>query len=294
MGVYYFRSDYVFEEDKWISKSIQVENERIVITQINKQRTIEMNVDKFWIGPGKVYIDYEEPLYDRKFVDNTVNKYIYRGCTLLICQLPIRSYIHFKRKFEQFREHLSSLPIDYMIVPRIPTHLLQPDIIKFFGTKKMPFVLIDTNSKHELLKVKWEWLESAQYFSGIPFVLHKDGSKNKRKELTSTWSSICKKYRINTIEENISEYPLSKETLRQTGISPFKGEFLHQSSADYNLFEMDEIPSVDERPKFRYHKAIPVVTVSKGEVIKYNHLIHPEKAKGELKQVSIPNHFIST
>ncbi|WP_226034693.1 hypothetical protein [Aquibacillus saliphilus] len=292
MGVYYFYSNYIFDDGHWLSKSIQVENDKIVITQVNKHRTKQMNIDYYWVGPGKVYIDFEDPLHQREDLESTVNRYIYRGCTLLICQLPITSNVFFKQEFEQFKATLSSLPIDYMIVPRVQASLLRPSIIKFFGKNKMPFVLIDTKNKEELLEVKWEWIQAAQYFSGIPLVLSHDEPTNKSKGLSTIWNDICEEHRIDVIKEKLTDYPLSKETLRLTGISPLKGEFLHQSSADYNLFELDKIPSIDERSKLRYHKAIPVVTVSKGEVIKANHLVRPVLGKGELKQVSIPKHFL--
>lgn len=294
MGGYFFYSDYVLNNEEWNSLCLQVQNGKFTRNITATEGVKELIVHDFWVGPGKVYIDIEEPIYGKVDFETSAKKYIYRGCTLLLCQFPVKSKRNFKYRYGQFKRKLTYLPLDYMMVPRIPLSILNPDHVRFFGRRKVPFIIVEADNLTEFSKVKWEWIHQAQSFSGIPIIYDGRNLNNKQKEIESTWEKITESFDIQTLREEISELPLSINTLRKTGISPFKGEFIENSSADYNLYELNQIPSIDEGDNFRYHKAIPVVTVMKGKVIKSNHLVEGQKGDGEFKQVSIPNHFLTS
>ncbi|WP_407268692.1 hypothetical protein [Radiobacillus sp. PE A8.2] len=293
MGVYYFYSDYIYNEGTWRSSYVSVEGEKFVRNINRKKSAWEMDVSSFWIGPGKVYVDVEEPLYDLVDIEHTGKKYMYRGCTLLISQFPIKHSLHYKQPFINFKKKLSSLSIDYMVVPRIPLSVLRTEHIRYFGRVKVPFIIVEARSIDEMLQIKWEWMEAAQSFSGIPIVCTHAPSRKPQKEVIEVWENICDYYKIHTLNEPITEFPLSNESLRLAGISPFKGEYFHQGYADYNLFQFEKSPIIDEHSKFRYHKAIPIVTVSKGQVIKSSNLIElEEEVQGSYRKISIPRHFL--
>ncbi|MDL4840809.1 hypothetical protein [Aquibacillus rhizosphaerae] len=289
MGVYYFSSDHIYEHGKWESRNIFINDDKFTTTLSNLERAKEMNVEQLWIGPGKIYVDLEEPIIDQESYESAITKYIYRGCSLLICQLPIKSNFKFREMFIEFKEKLTSLsPIDFMIAPRIPASKLTIEQVKFFGREKVPFILIDEPNEKKIKKVKWGWIQQTQSFSKTPIKYTSDNLKPNFK----VWNKICEKYKIDTFYEEVTKEPLSKEILRITGISPHKGEFLHQGCADYNLFNLPSKPSIEEQSKFRYHKAIPVIAISNGNVIKSNNIVHSDVAKGVYTKVSIPRHFL--
>ncbi|WP_077621740.1 hypothetical protein [Sediminibacillus massiliensis] len=290
MEVYCFYSDLIYEEENWQSKCIHVEDGRFV--RSHKVNPVEMVVDGFWIGPGKVYVDMEEPVYFQANSKETVKSYIDRGCTLLLCQLPVYSSQHFKRKFYQFKEKLAYLPIDYMIVPRIPLPYLKTEQIRFFGRKRLPFIIVELATEKELWKVKWEWIQQAQSLSGIHLFFTMENNQAPDKHVLHAWKHVVDSFLISSSYEEISHLPLPKKLLRITGISPYKGELLPQGSADYNLFPIDKFPSIDEPEKFRYHKASPVVTVAGGKVVMANQQVEPEIGRGYYQKVSIPRHFL--
>ncbi|SDJ67551.1 hypothetical protein [Sediminibacillus albus] len=293
MGVYYFYSEFFFDENSWNTQSVSVENEKFARELCGKGNAMELNTDHFWVGPGKVYLDYEEPVYYQTSPENTIKKFIYRGCTLLLCQMPVLSHTNYKEKFNQFKKQLSGMAIDYMIVPRLPVSILKPDLVRYFGRKRLPFILLDANNEQELKEVKWEWIQQAQGLTQIPLLLVTEvQTKNENKKIAGTWESIVETYGIFTIIESSLAVPLSKNMLKMTGISPYKGEILAQASADYNLYLQHKVQSIDEQPEFRYHKAIPEVTVAKGRVIKVNHIIQCLEGSGSYTHVSIPRHFI--
>lgn len=292
MEVYYFYSNYVFDDGNWKSESVNVEEGRFIRTLSNKRSTLEMDVSNLWIGPGKVYLDTEDPLYAQLDYENVVNKYIYRGCTLLICQMPVKNKSTYRNDFMKFKRNLTSLAVDYMIAPRIPAGTLQPDHVRYFARKKVPFLLVEAFTNEELINVKWQWIKDAQSLTGIPLVLTTNEATRTKKDKLQLWKKLCAEFDIKTIDDEISDYPLSKKVLRTTGISPYKGEIVQHGCADYNLFENDKTGFIDEDTKFRYHKAIPVITVLNGDIIKTNHLVHANAGLGIYRQVSIPQHFV--
>ncbi|WP_186577797.1 hypothetical protein [Aquibacillus kalidii] len=293
MGDYFFYSDFIYDNGEWTSKCLQIQEGKFTRFLSSKSTVRELNVEQFWVGPGKVYVDLEEPVFNQVDMETTVSKYIYRGCTLLLCQFPLKSRRNFKNRFLQFKNKLARLPLDYMIVPRIPISLLHPDQIRFFGRRKVPFIILELDNIDDLLNVKWEWIEQAQSFTGIPIIYDSSKINTKMlKELKSLWKWIGNKFQMQLLDDGVTTLPLPKETLRKTGISPFKGEFIENSAADYNLFPIEKVPSIDDEPDFRYHKAIPVVTVMNGTVLRSNHLIEGEIGDGSYQKISIPNHFL--
>ncbi|UFT97618.1 hypothetical protein KO561_10305 [Radiobacillus kanasensis] len=294
MGVYYFYSDNVLEDGIWKSKSIHIEDGCFTRSFSSIDGIQEINVDRFWVGPGKVYVDEEESVFDALSPETTAQKYVNRGCTLLLCRLPIRSSISYKKRFKTFKNNLSFLPIDHMIVPTIPIRILKPHHIKFFGRMKVPLILVEVSDVTDLDFVKWEWIQEAQQFSRTPIMIREGqrfDEKNGR-QLFPLWQTLCEDRDIITLQEPVTELPLSKNTLRITGISPGKGELIENGCADYNLFSLEKDPTIDGDSHFRYHKAIPTITVSRGKVVKENHLVNTEKMQGEYMEVSIPRHFI--
>ncbi|QDP40454.1 hypothetical protein [Radiobacillus deserti] len=294
MGAYYFYSDYVLEDGMWKSKSVHIENGLFTRSFKNMEGIQEIHVEDFWIGPGKVYVDIEEPVFHALSPETVAQKYLYRGCTLLLCQLPIRSSISYKKRFRAFKENLVNLPIDHMVVPTIPVRILRPHHIKYFGRMKVPFIGVELACSEDLNSVKWEWIREAQQFSQTPIILFRRDRKEglDSKELFKEWKELCRIHSIVTLQDPVREFPLTKHALRVTGISPGKGELIENGCADYNLFQREKEPIIDEDSHFRYHKSIPIVTVCRGQVVKENHLVNTEKMQGEYMEVSIPRHFI--
>ncbi|MDC3413045.1 hypothetical protein NC797_09720 [Aquibacillus sp. 3ASR75-11] len=292
MEAYSFYSKYVWENGEWKSRLFHVEDGKFTRSIRTKSMEMRLNVDSFWLGPGKVYVDSEEPVYYQLDYQNTVKKFMYRGCTLLLCQLPVINTSNYRKDFFHYIDHLKNMPIDHMIVPIIPAPILKDEHIRFFGRQKVPFLLIETSSQEDLLNIKWEWIQQAQSFSRMPLMYKKSSFLQEEINVSELWHELCKNYNIPSLHQEIGQSPLSTQTLRLSGISPFHGEFVENGSADYNLFDLSSIQSVDESLLFRYDKAIPVVTVANGNVIKANHLVLDQQQNGKYQKVSIPQHFV--
>ncbi|MDC3415370.1 hypothetical protein [Aquibacillus salsiterrae] len=292
MGSYFFYSDYVYNHNDWTSKSIQVESCSFTNNIKGDTRVSEMDISNFWVGPGKVYVDVEQPLHNKIDLPRLSNRYIFKGCTLLLCQLPIRSKTVFQQSFSKFKQVLSDLPIDHMIVPKIPLSMISLEHIRFFGRKKVPFILLEIEDVEELKKQKWQWIQQAQSFSNIPITLNWDNiPENLHVKTEKLWNKIVKSFQINTLPDKVLTEPLSRESLRKTGISPYKGEIIPNGYADYNLFDLSKFPLIEEKANFSYHKAIPIITVMNGNVIRTKQSILVEKGEGQYRTVSLPSHF---
>ncbi|KGX88028.1 hypothetical protein [Pontibacillus litoralis] len=252
--------------------------------------TMELNTSTFWIGPGKVYVDVQFPLYQTHYIDPLARRYMYKGCTCLLIQVPVTHNCDLEETFSRAtKTKWDRLPIDYMFVPRISLTKLNPNVILFYGRKKVPFIVVTIANKSAMYKKAWEWIAQAQHPSYIPItpVFTFPDANGAFQE----WKKIADMYGIRTLPTPLGENPLSFETLKVTGIYPYKGEFIYNGDADYNLYPPLEQEPIEAEGQMFYHNAIPYVTVLRGNVIRAT-TISNEDGLGQNRSISIPNHFM--
>lgn len=289
MKAYYIQADKSFVRNNWEPLHLGVQNERWCKRLDMGKDVMELVTEPFWIGPGKTYVDLEYPLYNAPYRTALLRRYIYRGCTLIITQLPIESKLHMKDKWESYKQNLKGMAIDYMIAPRISLKRLDPEMIRYFGRRKVPFILVEVEDEQSLLSKKWDWINQAQGHSFLPISPLFTNPVTKQNS-QKVWNQIIDAYEIRTLPEFLNELPLSVGNLYASGISPFKGELRSKGEADYNLFRNDD-RQIEAPDQMFYHRAIPYVTVLRGKVIRAHVEMNDEKGYGRYKSISIPNHF---
>ncbi|WP_431799120.1 hypothetical protein [Halobacillus andaensis] len=129
---------------------------------------LNVNVNHFIIAPGHVMIDTSFPLSRSPSPVTLSEYYLKKGCTLLLVQLFVHSKYQFKSEYGQLVEKLKGLPVDYMIVPRVSSHALHPDMVRYFARKKTPFIIVNAEDREELDEVAWGWIAQAQSYRRIP------------------------------------------------------------------------------------------------------------------------------
>lgn len=285
MEAYCIEANKWKNNNKWEALSMGVNNGKWCSPSDLKKKTMKLQVDPFWIAPGKVYIDFQFPLFHSPYQTSLLRRYIYRGCTLLLTQLPITSKRQMKSKWADYKKSLEGLAIDYMIVPRVPIHYLDDEMVRFFSRLKVPFILFEVSTEAELYKKRWQWISQAQnpFCTPVVPVFLQDN-------LHSLWDKFVRTYEIISLPSPLDELPLGIDNLKATGIYPYKGEVIPSGDADYNLFrvEKEEIEAPDQ---MFYHKAIPYVTVLRGKIIRAHVEMNDERGYGNYREVSIPNHF---
>ncbi|KGX84090.1 hypothetical protein [Pontibacillus marinus] len=289
MEAYCINTTNSLVRNQWKPLQLAVRDGKWCETSTLEHQTKNLVIDPFWIGPGKIYIDLEFPLYDAPYRTALLRRYIYRGCTMIITQLPIRSKKQMKVMWEQYKQDLELMAIDYMVAPRISLHRIDSEVVRYFGRQKAPFIIAEVTDENSLNITKWEWLGQAQGSSFIPIVPVFPNPATE-KNLKKTWDQIMTAYSIRTLPDPLNELPLSVGNLYAAGISPFKGDIRTLGDADYNLYINDE-RQIEAPDQMFYHRAIPYVTVLRGKVIRAHVEMNDEKGYGRLTDISIPNHF---
>ncbi|MFC0523161.1 hypothetical protein ACFFGV_06065 [Pontibacillus salicampi] len=291
MKAYYIHSHRSLVKRTWLPLHIGVEGEKWCNPFSQLTTTMELNTVPFWVSPGKVYVDVEFPLYRTEYFIPIVRRYLYRGCTTLIVQVPIITEKNLQQTFYSHLEQLDGIALDYMAVPRVSLTKLSTSMVLFFGRHKIPFIIVEVTDKKQLLEKEWQWIAQAQHPSFIPIVpvfSFNDSSSFSYKE----WLTLMEEHQVRTLPSPITEEPLSLENLKATGIFPTKGEFIYQGDADYNIYPAyEQQEQIEGNEQMFYHKAIPYVTVIRGQVIRAHLELDDYNGYGKYQTISIPNHF---
>ncbi|MYL71195.1 hypothetical protein GLW00_10040 [Halobacillus litoralis] len=290
MGAYWFQG-YVENEKGPCFSECTVKEKKFVRDRTGKEAFTLMVVDGFHVSPGHVMLDQKEPLALSPSVTDTGNRYIKRGCTLLLTQHLVTSLRHYRNQYDHFLNRCQSLPIDYMVIPVVPAKMLRPEMVRFFARKGSPFLCVEVQSAGELIDVCWEWIAQAQGYKRMPLTLFVKDTENTSNNYAELWSSLCEQYGIIKLTDVQDDEMLSLKNLKDSGIYPHKGGIVPGGHADYNLYRFSEDRSFEEAEDFRYHNSVPNVTVMNGQVKQVNQKVIDETPGSHIK-VKIHKHFV--
>ncbi|WP_163526226.1 hypothetical protein [Halobacillus ihumii] len=290
MGAYWF---YVqtLKGTQAITRQISVSQQHFTKRSSRNYECKQMDATGFVATPGYVMLDLDTPLSQSPSLIEDSQRYVQKGCTLLLIQFPIHSSFHFKVIYQQFVKQFKYLPIDYMFVPTIKPQSITQEMVRYFARESCPFILIDSEDEDELKEVAWDWLVQAQSHKRIPFGLLVRNSRKRERIHDKLWIKLCEHYGIIRVTNALSEAPLSKANLKDSGIFPYKGGFMDSGYADYNLYYDEEGLMVDDHADFRYYEAVPEVTVMRGQIVQVNQQVQTI-VPGIHYKGSIYQHFV--
>lgn len=290
MGAYWFQG-YVEQDTGPGFSERTVYQEKFVRDRIGKEPYKNMVLENFYVTPGRVLVDRKEPIATSDSPKLSAEDYIKRGCTLLLIQHLVTSLRHYRAHYDHFLESLEELPLDYMVIPVVPAKRLRPELVRFFARRGSPFLCVEVESGEELSKVCWEWVAQAQGYKRMPLTLFVKDTENTSNNYPEMWSSLCEQYGIIKLTDVQDDDMLSLQNLKDSGIYPKKGSLLPGSQADYNLYYMNQDPTFDELEDFRYHNAVPNVTIMNGQVKQVDQVII-NRGSGSHIKVKIHKHFV--
>ena len=289
MGAYWFRKS--FQEKTDHDLDVTVFDDRFVRDRIGTGRYVELETKGFVATPGHVMTDIHTPLQETDAIQDTAVKYIKRGCTLLVVKHLVSSLRHYREVYDQFTEKLNGLPLNYMVSPVVPSKILRPEMIRYFSRKGCPFLCIEVESEKDLYEISWEWMVQAQSHKRMPLTIFVKDRENTSFNYQELWSSVCKQYGIINLTDLQEDEWLTFQNLKDSGIYPKRGCFAAGGQADYNLYWVGEGSTFDEDTKFRYHDAVPNVTVMDGRVLQVNQTMVDQRPGSHVK-VNIHKHFV--
>lgn len=290
MRAYWFRIE-VDEEQRASPEEWTVCGEKFVRGRIGFKKYMYMETAGFTVTPGHILFDTNDSLEESSFPIKSAEDYIKRGCTLLLIQHLVTSIRHYREQYAFLLKKLEGIPLDYMVVPVIPAKVVKPEMVRYFARKGCPFLCIEVTSVSDLNEVRWEWLVQAQGHKRTPLTLFVKDSENTCDNYPELWSSLCNQYGIIKLTDLQDDEVVSFQNLRDSGIFPHKGGFISGGHADYNLYWNPEVATFDDLEKFRYHNAVPNVTVRNGQVTQVNQKIVNHSPGSHIK-VKIHKHFV--
>ncbi|UOQ93574.1 hypothetical protein MUO14_00765 [Halobacillus shinanisalinarum] len=290
MGAYWFNV-HTLKGNQALTRQISVYQQRFSKRTLWINDFKQMDVTGFIATPGHVMLDLDKPLSRSPSPILDCQQYIQKGCTLLLIQFPIKTSFHFKSMYQQFIEQFRYLPIDYMIVPTISPLAITQEMVRYFSRQSCPFILIDVEDEQGLDEPAWDWVVQAQALKRIPLALLVRNRRIRKMIHDKLWVKISDRYGIIRLTDPLTEAPLSRSNLKDSGIFPYKGGFMNRSFADYNLYYDEEGLMVDDHAEFRYHDAVPNITVMRGRVVQVDQKIQ-DLEPGIHYKGSIYQHFV--
>ncbi|MCP8616693.1 hypothetical protein [Salirhabdus salicampi] len=282
MKAFYFQNMDMYDDwNGWQQKTVYFMDGRFVPVQHIRSKSIKKidTKERFIMTPGKVYVDVEYPLSDDRRRNHHVRRYLYQGCSLIISLLPIQTKRDYMIAYNQYVKSLRNLALDYMVAPKVHIRNLTPDMIRFFGIQKSPFICLEYNHMQDLKKIKWDWMRQMQALVQIPFATLTPPHDPLRVMLEND------SFRL--VDQPISSTPLMKNTLNATGISPKKGEISIYGDADFNLYMKS---NCQKHSASNLYKQIPYISVIRGNVVKLQYNLQDQSMFGKHYVISIPKY----
>lgn len=252
---------------------------------------MKMNAESYVLTPGHVMLDFslDGPFSDIKRI--FMEKLIVKGCTTVIAVASVKYERDLPEVIRKKKQIMINSPIDYCIGVKVPLKRLTPSLLINCKKNKIPLLVIEINAEDSIDDFPWEWIRNSIY--GFPMTLlplwKEQVSLNKKK---MKFIELMKKHRISAeLECPIEHVQIEKPLLMKIGIYPEKGDIRIGGEVDYNLYELNEFNSVEEKLSGGYHNHIPKFTIHKGQLIKIGQKICLKPGFGEYCEIAMSGRF---
>ncbi|MFC4322663.1 hypothetical protein [Litchfieldia salsa] len=291
----------VLKENRVAKCSIVVKDTNIdYISNSNKHLNfMRMDLSTYLLTPGHIMMNFSfsKNLQFNEFKEVMIKNYINKGCTGLVVVCDVKNERELSKRIEATKHFLLNSPIDFYICVKIPLKALTPSLVRACKKLKLPALVVDIENELDLYKIPWGWIKEAFYpyfFPLIPKWHTKEKSLFNSNKHYEIWSRLMEDHGIPTVKTCPDEKsPLSLDTLKKMGIYPAKGDIRIRGQLDYNLYNMDEMTSVNEEPVFNFDHHSPVVTMHKGKFLKIGAEVFFYPGFGRDCKVKLPGHFAS-
>ncbi|WP_257351769.1 hypothetical protein [Pseudalkalibacillus decolorationis] len=293
--------EYILEnvwtaENESRKKNVYVKNNTIcyVSDRPLKIKCMKVNTNGLQFIPGYIMRDFSLESLDTESLLKRCEEVINLGCTTLVTTFSIRYGKEIEDRYNRFLNHLSVMPIDYVIGLSIPMRRITPAIVRFCQKKKVPFIYAVVEQEEDPDTVVWEWIRNVNFPYTIPIIpgwgqlaLH----DKRTMQLKDNWQRICRMKSITTIQSfPLEEQPLTKYHLQELGIYPKKGSWITGSDVDYQVYQQD--PSLAAPPRVQYDKSNkPLLVVRNGTDLKVGGDLRINPGTGKHLKITRPGLF---
>lgn len=284
----------VIENNSRQKKSYFIKDNQIayISNQLNKYKFMRFDASPYVMTPGHVIIDYDLlTLDDFTMYKKREAELIENGCTTVVIVTRALYEREIEVNIKKARLSMINSSIDYAVGVNIPIYLLRHSVIRFCKKKKIPFLTTEIKDDTDLSEISWGWIKEALFSFNLPiYPLWRCTNIKTMKKQRAEWERVTAEHGIKTnLNFPDDKCVLSKETIKQMGIFPSKGELLIGGDVDYNLYKLKG-EKVEQSYKIDYDKDKPVITVHKGKLLKAGDIIR-RPGFGEELIVKLPGHF---
>ncbi|WLD91817.1 hypothetical protein [Alkalihalobacillus sp. AL-G] len=282
------------EEPK--KKNVHVKNSIVsyVSERPLKMKCMTVNTSGLHVIPGFVMRDFSLEGMDTESLLKRCKQLISTGCTTVVTTFSIRFAKELEGRYNRLVEHLSVLPIDYVIGLSLPMTRITPSLIRTCQKKKIPFIYGILEQEEDIDTVIWEWIRNVNFPYTIPIIAGWEQLALQEKrlmQLQDRWSRVSKSKSITTIKQlPLPEQPFTKYHLQELGIYPQKGSWVTGCDIDYVIYEQDTPLAAQSRVQYDESNQ-PVLVVRKGTALKVGDDIYINPGEGKQLQITRPGLF---
>ncbi|MGY4690097.1 hypothetical protein [Salibacterium sp. K-3] len=259
----------------WLISAVDPERKRTCNVKVEHQsiagrdryhyeRTMRMDAGGFVIRPAASALGGKVESFLEADAGVKWTSLIKKGVTTVLLLMRASSRGELKERERSINRQLDS-PIDYLLVPSIPSRKLTPSFIRWITLNDYPLIEITFSSYEDCSRVSWDWIRQAVGPSSLSLMF--------RFPPTETLSDIRQKTRWENLLSTLfpvlpfdSGPLLNKKELQICGLYPDKGSLV-RGDADYLLYYNTE-QTMDVSWQYWYADRDPDVVVMRGQVLK--------------------------
>ncbi|SFL97644.1 hypothetical protein [Salibacterium qingdaonense] len=246
-------------------RNVKVQNQSFTgLYRNRRERMMRMEAGEFLITPAATALGGSVYSFFGKEADKKWTNIICRGITTVLLLMPVQS----RRELEDNRINIQrklAPPVDYMLVPSIPSNRLTSSFIQGVIVNKYPLIEITFSSYEACKSVPWDWIRQAVGPSTISFIFRFPPSETlKEIRLKTEWeNSLAAAFPVLSLKTGPV---LNKKELQFCGLYPKKGSVV-RGDADYLLYYKSE-QAGRTRKQTLISDRNPDIVVMRGRVLK--------------------------
>ncbi|MFD2704453.1 hypothetical protein [Salibacterium lacus] len=229
-----------------------------------RERVMRMEAGEFFITPAETALGGSVYSFFGKEADKKWTNMICRGITTVLLLMPVKSRRELEEHGRNIQRELAP-PVDYMLVPSIPSNRLTSTFIQGVILNKYPLIEVTFSSYNDCKNVAWDWIRQAVGPSTLSFMFRFPPPETlKENRLKTEWENgLAAEFPVLPLK---SGPVLNKKELQFCGLYPKKGSVV-RGDADYLLYYKSE-QAGRTRKEALISDRNPDIVVMRGHVLK--------------------------
>jgi len=282
---YIIENTMLFENEQIQYCNLVVKNDKIYSRDVpvRKMKFIRLNMDKHLImATGGMVGSLEQ--WKKEGLEYA-KSLVMLGVTTVVFPVDVLYDYQLKANFQSARAELSSFPLDYVLVLRIPLSLLKPKLIRMCRLLYIPACIVVFDKESKLRDVSWSGIREVSFPYKLAFIPQCEDDV-QLKEWREQLEDGLIPYYDSSLPEN-THIPMN--LMRKIGIYPHKGILRSGGEVSYNVLKECDKEYLMNQEQTYYDKI--EYTVFKNKVIRMGQDVSLAEIVGEELVIKVPGFF---